>query len=73
MATTAETNDAVLTSETGDAAAPSPVSPEVASLTIVPSQVRTLDPRGNCGHCHNPHIAKYGEGKWSCVCGAGNR
>lgn len=34
--------------------------------------VRTLDPQGNCGNCGNPHIARYGEGKWKCVCGAGN-
>lgn len=66
-AVNAENGDAGPTDETGDAAAP-----EVASPAIAPSQVRTLNVHGHCGNCGNPHIAKYGEGKWKCVCGAGN-
>jgi len=32
--------------------------------------VNTLDVHGNCGNCGNPYVAKYGEGKWNCICGA---
>lgn len=70
--TTGETGDAYPTAETGDAAAPATSLPEVASPAIAPSQVRTLNVHGHCGNCGNPNIAKYGEGKWKCVCGAGN-
>lgn len=62
------------TAETGEAGQPtSPAaSSEEPSPAIAPSQVRQLNRHGHCGHCGNPHVAKYGEGKWKCVCGAGN-
>lgn len=74
---TAETGETVgqslLRHLAGSSAEPSPAaSPEEASLATEPSQVRQLDRNGHCGHCGNPHVAKYGEGKWKCVCGAGN-
>lgn len=60
------------TAETGESEPPAAASSEEPSPAIDPSQVRQLNRDGHCGHCGNPHVAKYGEGKWKCVCGAGN-
>lgn len=60
-------------SDAGNIATPSesepPSTPEETVEAVEQNNAQSFRP-GTCTNCGNPHLAIYGEGRWSCHCGA---